>query len=776
MNSDLLAVLTAGAADSPALRASSSSAAPVASSSPFVGGGNPKSVDRSFFSLDPAQWGPSLVLIQDHMAICGGCVGPKRNNTFCVALLDDGTSKGCGVSKHALLKHPEVTSVDALNSRRVYMHKGSGKNVAYAEPWLDASMLSPKELTMMLAKKYTSWEEWNSDALIFQAAAASNQRVDRVQTAVKATKIVSRFDGEGKNLFGIKEELGEGDDLGSKIKFLKFSVEELLKVETVEWWGKTDEEMSENERKFKLLVEKVGLLEKALVTLNEVSVDGLQELQLGVAVRLASLETVIGSLAALDEQLGFEGTTVAAAIEQLQAQLEELRSKVDLKSIVTDVMRSEEMGNFSDGLTEAFRKVMRRIINLESGVQELQASSRAAVDSNVASVASMGIIRDWLGNTEQLDESRSEMMKEPDNNMETEIKEMLTSLAKRVDAMEKNGGMNSKLEGEDISVFFMGVRFSSERDVSSYVRSKSNAAFVLPVGLITDCYSIFYELNREIFDSKNKLGVTDLAKVAQLAKRQADVYNILAGVEHGLPDFFDPPSSASKIYIDGKHGKKHRFGNIPTYEVWGPVGADGFTIRKKATGVLTRLVTTRKSEIKEQVKHEKLQSFLLTMLDMSKDFVTAVFSFLTEEYAALSQHFDDGALCWDFACSCVEHVFKHEFETARAVVRNPDVVDDAISAKIMWQSLRTIAVQETFMRVGFKNHPSLSSAYSKFLLTQYQKTASDLGRVSKELEVCKKICSDMAATVEAVEKRLRAAEGTANAAQNAIQRMKRGGD
>lgn len=33
-------------------------------------------------------------------------------------------------------------------------------------------------------------------------------------------------------------------------------------------------------------------------------------------------------------------------------------------------------------------------------------------------------------------------------------------------------------------------------------------------------------------------------------------------------------------------------------------------------------------------------------------------------------------------------------------------------------------MQESFMRVGFKNHSSLSSAYSRFLLTQYQQTAA----------------------------------------------------
>ena len=147
----------------------------------------------------------------------------------------------------------------------------------------------------------------------------------------------------------------------------------------------------------------------------------------------------------------------------------------------------------------------------------------------------------------------------------------------------------------------------------------------------------------------------------------------------------------------------------------------------------------------------------------------AMFTFSTEEYAALYTHFDDSALCWDFVCSCVEHVFKHEFEAVRAVVRNPDVVDDVISIKILWQSLRTIAVQETFMRVGLKNHSSLSSAYSKSLLTQYQKTAVELSRISKEIEGCKKLCTDMAAMMEAMDKILKSTEGTADATQNALQ-------
>lgn len=34
-----------------------------------------------------------------------------------------------------------------------------------------------------------------------------------------------------------------------------------------------------------------------------------------------------------------------------------------------------------------------------------------------------------------------------------------------MDAVEQAGGLNSKMGGEDTSVFFMGVRFGSEQDI-----------------------------------------------------------------------------------------------------------------------------------------------------------------------------------------------------------------------------------------------------------------------------------------------------------------------
>jgi hypothetical protein len=241
---------------------------------------------------------------------------------------------------------------------------------------------------------------------------------------------------------------------------------------------------------------------------------------------------------------------------------------------------------------------------------------------------------------------------------------------------------------------------------------------------------------------------------------QADVFHILASVEHCLPDFFDSPASSSKMYIDGCQGtKKHQFGNIGTHEIWGPIGADINLVRKRTDNVLARYVTTKKLMFGKDL-HPELKALLLRMLEVSKGFVEAVFSFLTEEYAALYEHFGDGTLCWDFVCSCVEHVFKYEFEAARAVVTNPDVGDQEIGAKIFWQSLRTIVIQESFMQVGFKNHSSLSSAYSRFLLKQYQQTALDLGKATKNVESQHKLIMELKGTVETLDKQIRAAEGS----------------
>jgi hypothetical protein len=561
-------------------------------------------------------------------------------------------------------------------------------------------------------------------------------------------------------------------DLEGKLTLLGSAVEELLTAGMVSLPTKDkDAEPGEgdvgeiDERHFELFA-RINLLQKAILELSEVTDSGLKELQLGFGVRLAGMEAIIGSVSALQSRTGQGGSSLVGMIEDLEEQVEQLKNSVDGQTIIRQVFASPEMASHNETVKNAFRSVMQRMLSLETAVKELKQVEAGKADMSGSN------FHNWLGNELDGQSVRSNTVLGPEVDS---MRDTVKSLATRVDVLEQTMMPGHSTEGEDISVSFMGMRFSSEDDVKSYVESMCGGRFEVQTGMVTDCYSIFHTLNREIFETKNKLGVVELAKVSGMGMGQSDVYNILAAAEHGLPDFFDPPASAGKIFIDGKQGKKHRFSNIASYEIWGPVGTIKDAVRKRAETQLTRLVKTKRLELRA-VQNPDLRAFLTAMLDVSKDFVEAVFSFLTEEYSALAEHFKEGALCWDFACSCVEHVFKYEFEAARAVVNNPDVTDPSVKPRVLWQSLRTIAVQESFMRVGFKNHSSLASAYSRFLLTQYQQAAAELAKLSKEFEMSKRHYTDMTNAFEALEKRVRAAEGTANSAQSAVQKFRKHGD
>jgi len=171
------------------------------------------------------------------------------------------------------------------------------------------------------------------------------------------------------------------------------------------------------------------------------------------------------------------------------------------------------------------------------------------------------------------------------------------------------------------------------------------------------------------------------------------------------------------------------------------------------------------------VANSEVKTFLLNMLDTSRAFVDEVFEFLTEEYTALSLH-----LCWDFAFSCVEHVFKYEFETARSVLHNLDLRSQRIEVQVMWTALRTIAVQESFLRVGFKNHSLLASAYSRFLLTQYQTSASELQQVKKKVIAFASKFEDQDDAMADLKRKFKVVEGMANSAHKSSSKKKKSGD
>lgn len=138
------------------------------------------------------------------------------------------------------------------------------------------------------------------------------------------------------------------------------------------------------------------------------------------------------------------------------------------------------------------------------------------------------------------------------------------------------------------------------------------------------------------------------------------------------------------------------------------------------------------------------------------EFVKAVFTFLTKEYETLKLYFSDGDKCWNFLCNCVKQVFSSEFHVARTVSSSADHQDlDGTNEKVIWTALRTISIQEDFLRVGFANHSGLSSAYSRFMLTHMPNKA--VTKLQLEMDSTMK-------KLKAMEEKVTKVEGLANSA------------
>jgi hypothetical protein len=510
----------------------------VAFAPPLLHGGVPEEVHTPSLSDPPGQWGPSLVLVRDHMSICGGFYGARKNNCICCALLTG--NKSCP-GRHTVLKHPMVSDDQTLQSAHVYFHKGAGKEAAHAEPYLDVGDMSTRDLASLLAKVVDSWEAWREEAMLWKTAASSKQDIALIRTAVKATKTIPRLAEHSLGARTIVD--GAMDlDLEGRLKLLGTALEELITAGRlslpIKGEGVKDGEVDvgEIDKEHFELFERINLLQRALVELSETTEGSLKELQLGFGVRLASMETIIGSVAALQARTGQGGSSLVGMIEDLEEQVELLKRSAEGQNLIESVFASSEMAAQNESVKNAFRSVMQRMITLEATVKEFKTKQ----DAGRADVSGYNHFN-WFGNEVGAGTTRSNAVIPAELDS---VKSTVESLAARVNSLEQTMMPGHTMEGEDISVSFMGVRFSSEDDVRSYVESLCDGRFDVQPGMVTDCYSILHTLNREIFETKNKLGVVDLAKVSGLGMVQSDVYNILAAAEHGLPDFFDPPASA----------------------------------------------------------------------------------------------------------------------------------------------------------------------------------------------------------------------------------------
>ena len=133
---------------------------------------------------------------------------------------------------------------------------------------------------------------------------------------------------------------------------------------------------------------------------------------------------------------------------------------------------------------------------------------------------------------------------------------------------------------------------------------------------------------------------------------------------------------------------------------------DGY--RYQALNQLDCIVSSIHTDLSMKVQNLEMRGFLRVMLNRSSKFIRALFEYIMNSYAELIETFTDSAQMWDYVCHCVVHVFSHEFNVARSILRGHDLKAQGFNERMLWTSLCTVVVQESFLAVGIANHSSLS--------------------------------------------------------------------
>ena len=737
--------------------------------SPMLGKSNLDSIDGSEGGLSepdsvqslaslgaPVNTGPSLVLVTSHHLVCRGIYQASRVAGTCFCC-QESSKKSCPQS-HSAKKHSCLSSTDTdlkLVQPRIYLRVASARSssvpTVHAEPYLEVGNLSMSQVNELLHKQISSFDEWVHEIGVYDAVKSSGDDPLVLRTAVKNLSKVSRLGDQDIKVavsalattfdaaLDFEPEL-EDTSMPSATLQLQASYSALDTVDGL-IVATSDDTISAYLTTLRDVAAKIDLIPEVFSEVRKDFQLRLHELQTGTSLSVSALKRMLGSGQG-------DGSTIWGAIDMLRSGVGWLSGSAYAKQLSQVVLSDPGLKGYMLSTKTAFQNVVSRLTKLESNSQ---APSVPLFPTGLHSGNASG----------------------PPSPPDVASAPVVMSLQARVAQLELEAGAGTTT-GDDVAVTYNGVRFSSETDVQAYFEKLGGGVYDIPPGLVWDSYAIFSELFRETFQGGNSK--LDLDKMVKLGKHD-DVYHIQAACEHGVPSFFDCPTSSSQnaFYTDGKSGKKSRFRNIPSFDHWGAIGTVKTCVRNAAKSDLDRLVRSSRQEI-NLVSEPVMKTFLLNMLDTSRAFVEAVFEFLTEEYTAFTEHFPDDKICWDFACSCVEHVFKYEFETARSVLRNPDLRSNKAGLQVMWTALRTISVQESFLKVGFKNHSSLASAYSRFLLTQYQTSSTELQDVKKKVSTFSSKFESQENEMNDLKRKFKVVEGTANAAHKASSKKGKRGD
>ena len=291
----------------------------------------------------------------------------------------------------------------------------------------------------------------------------------------------------------------------------------------------------------------------------------------------------------------------------------------------------------------------------------------------------------------------------------------LSLLSARVSKLEQKDGRQGAVE----AVYFGDHFFGSEHDALAFMEKHLGVGSNIKFGALTSPYHVLALVYKSL--SGKNVGVSELASLKRLnlGRGELDAF-LAASVE--LPEIFTattkltghPYKSSSAVC------NAARFKVFPSHSDWGNEG-DETTLYEKVLRALRNVEDQIQANIRNAFRSSmEMKLLAVDMLNASTKFLRDLFSYMGNTYLHLFQAFSNGTAAWDLVCFAVLEIFSNDFQPAKVDMANADIVTDvpACAATVFWTNLKLVQVASKFSEVGIKNHPSMNSAYIRFILTQ----------------------------------------------------------
>lgn len=99
-------------------------------------------------------------------------------------------------------------------------------------------------------------------------------------------------------------------------------------------------------------------------------------------------------------------------------------------------------------------------------------------------------------------------------------------------------------------------------------------------------------------------------------------------------------------------------------------------------------------------------------------------------------------------------------DVARSILRGHDVKSEQFNERMLWTSLQTVVIQETFLSKTFQNYDSRLGAYSTFLLKKSQ--PAEVNSMKHKLEKMESVVESLNSKIAKFGSKVKGAEGAAD--------------